>query len=229
MKFETLLFARRGVHNNIDIPENSIKAFKQALKNNLNIELDIQLTKDNVLVVFHDSNLKRMTNIDKNLNELTYSELKNLKLLNTNATIPTLKEVLNTVNGKVTLDIEIKDNNKINLTCKKLVEELEIYHHPFIIKSFNPKIVRWFKKYKPKYIRGLLIKDNLYNKFLGKIIIKFCKPDFLAISKKYITKHGIKSYLKKYPILIWTILKKDEIDKYNHISTNYICNNMPFK
>jgi len=58
MKLDNLLFAHRGVHNNVDIPENSIKAFKYAIENNLNIELDVQLTKDNTLVVFHDENLK---------------------------------------------------------------------------------------------------------------------------------------------------------------------------
>ena len=78
MNFDNLIFAHRGVHNNIDIPENSIKAFKEALKNNLNIELDIQLTKDNKLVVFHDENLKRMSNVNKTLNELTYFEIKKL-------------------------------------------------------------------------------------------------------------------------------------------------------
>ena len=229
MKFDNLLFAHRGVHNNIDIPENSIKAFKQALKNNLNIELDIQLTKDNILVVFHDFNLKRMADIDKNLNELTYSEIKKIRLLKTNETIPTLKEVLNIVNGKVILDIEIKDTKKIDIVCKKLVDELTSYKGIFIIKSFNPKIVNWFKKHKSEYIRGLLIKDSLYNKLIGKIIIKYCKPNFLAISKKIINKYGIKGYLKEYPILIWTILKKEEINKYINITNNYICNIIPFK
>ena len=229
MKFDNLLFAHRGVHNNINIPENSIKSFKQAIKNNLNIELDIQLTKDNVLVVFHDNNLKRMTDIDKNLNELTYSKIKNIKLLNTNETIPTLKEVLNIINSKVILDIEIKDTKKVDIVCKKLVEELNNYKGVFIVKSFNPKIVNWFKKYKPEYIRGLLIKDNLYNKFIGKLIIRYCNPNFLAISKRFIDKYDIKSYLKEYPILIWTILDKKEINKYINVTNNYICNNIPFK
>lgn len=229
MKFNNLLFAHRGVHNNLDVPENSIKAFKLALKNNLNIELDIQLSKDNILVVFHDENLKRMTNVDKKLNELTYSEIKKLRLLETNQTIPTLKEVLNIINGKVILDIEIKNTNKIDLLCKKLVTELENYNHTFFIKSFNPKIVRWFRKNKPDYIRGLLIKDNLYNKFIGKVIIKYCKPNFLAVSKKFINNNGIKSNWKKYNILIWTISNKKEITKYTNITSNYICNNIPFK
>ena len=55
------IIAHRGVFNNIDIPENSMKAFKKALKLNYPIELDIQLTKDNILVVLHDHTLQRMT------------------------------------------------------------------------------------------------------------------------------------------------------------------------
>lgn len=229
MEFNNLIFAHRGVHNNINIPENSIKAFKLAIKNNLNIELDLQLTKDNTLVVFHDPNLKRMTNINKNLNDLNYEEIKNLKLLSTNETIPTFKEVLNIINDKVILDIEIKDTKKINLTCKKIVEELDNYNYTFIIKSFNPKIVKWFKKNKPEYTRGLLINNNKYNKLIGNFILKYCKPNFLALSKKYIDKNGINKHLKEYPILIWTILDKTEILKYKNISNNYICNNLPFK
>ena len=79
MKFDNVIIAHRGVHNNIDIPENSLLAFKEAIKNNLAIELDVQLTKDNVLVVFHDNNLERMTKVNKNICNLTYNELKNIK------------------------------------------------------------------------------------------------------------------------------------------------------
>lgn len=229
MKLNNLIFAHRGVHNNIDIPENSIKAFKKALDNNFNIELDVQLTKDNVLVVFHDENLKRMTGIDKNIKDLNYQDIKNIKLLNTKETIPTFKEVLNVIDGKVLLDIEIKPYNETNVICKRLVKELNNYNSPFLVKSFSPSVVRWFKINKSEYIRGLLIKDDFYNSLKGKLIIKWCKPNFLAISKKYINKFGIKKYLKEYSILIWTITNKEEITKYKGIANNYICNNIPFK
>lgn len=228
MNFDNLIFAHRGVHDNIKIPENSILSFKKAIKYKFNIELDIQLTKDNVLVVFHDDNLKRLTGINNSISNLTYNKLNDLRLLNTDQKIPRLKDILNIVNGKVILDIEIKNTKKIKKLCTELIKELDNYKYPFIIKSFNPKIIRWLKKHKPEYIRGLLIKDNYYNKFLGRIIIKYCKPNFLALSKKFINNNGINKYLKKYPILIWTIINKDELKKYNHITKNYICNNIPF-
>ena len=93
MKSNRNIVAHRGIHNNKEIPENSLAAFKQALKLNYPIELDVQLTKDNTLVVFHDYNLKRLTNKDLILQQATYDDLKKLSLLNTTEKIPNLKEV----------------------------------------------------------------------------------------------------------------------------------------
>lgn len=228
MKLNNLLIAHRGIYNNKNIPENSILAFKEAIKNDYPIELDVQLTKDDILVVFHDKNLKRMTNCSKNVNEVTYSELKKLKLLNTNQKIPTLTDVLKIINGKVLLDIEIKKTKKVNKICTILTNELKSYNYPFIIKSFSPKIVRWFYKHNQNIIRGLLINKNYYNGILGKIILIYCKPNFLAFSKKYIDKYKLKSFYKKYPIIIWTIKNIEELNKYKNISNNYVCNNLPF-
>ena len=67
-----MLIAHRGIHNNIDIPENSLLAFKKALENNLSIELDIHITKDLKLVVFHDDNLNRMVGKNIFIENLTY-------------------------------------------------------------------------------------------------------------------------------------------------------------
>ena len=96
------LIAHRGAHNiNKGIPENSINAFKEAIKNNYIIELDIHLLKDNNIVVFHDDDLKRMTGVDKKLKDTTYEEIKDLKLQNTDNYIPLFKDVLDLINGKI--------------------------------------------------------------------------------------------------------------------------------
>ena len=75
-------YAHRGLHGN-EIPENSLKAFKAAKDNNYGMELDVQLSKDGKVMVFHDSNLLRMTGFDSKLNQLTLEELKRLTLNNT--------------------------------------------------------------------------------------------------------------------------------------------------
>ena len=228
MKLNNLTIAHRGMFNNKDIPENSMLAFRKALKYNYSIELDIRLTKDNVLIVFHDDSLKRMTGFDKCVSEITYNEIKKLKLLNTNQTIPTLKDVLKLVNNKVLLDIEIKDTKKINAICKITLDELKNYSN-YTMKSFNPKIVHHLYKRNQTITRGLLINKKYYNTIMGKIIIIYCKPNFLSLSKEYIDKYKLKKRYKKYPLTIWTIKSKNQINKYKNITNNYICNNLPYQ
>ena len=75
---KNLIIAHRGLFNNKDIPENSLSSFKKALDKNIPIELDVRLTKDNVLVVFHDTNLKRLTGLDKKVKDVSYSVIRKL-------------------------------------------------------------------------------------------------------------------------------------------------------
>lgn len=75
------LIAHRGLHDK-DTPENSMGALKKALEKDIAVEFDVHLLKDNKIIVFHDNNLKRMTGIDKKINELSYDEIKDIKLAN---------------------------------------------------------------------------------------------------------------------------------------------------
>lgn len=232
-EYKNKIIAHRGIFDNKTIPENSIKAFKLALNKNLTIELDVHLTKDNELVVFHDDNLKRMTSVDSIIEKFTLKEIKKLKLLDTDETIPTLDEVLKLIDGKILLDIEIKVNKSVKKIVKKLLETLDTYNGKVIIKSFNPFAVKEVKKNTDKYLVGLLIdyysKNKIFNFFTKtNIIIPFCKPDFLGINKKMLKTKNIKKYLNKLPIMIWTIKKEDEITKINNENFIYICNNLPY-
>ena len=103
------LFAHRGLFaKDQSIPENSMAAFSNAVAHGYGIELDIQLTKDKQLVVFHDHTLTRMCGIDLPVCEMTYEELRKYTLLDTDERIPLFKDVLDLVNGKVPLLVEIK-------------------------------------------------------------------------------------------------------------------------
>lgn len=229
-----MLIAHRGIHNNLDIPENSIKAFNKAINENIAIELDIQLTKDNELIVFHDHNLKRMTNNNSLVEDLNLKEIKQLKLLDTNEHIPTLEEVLNLINGKVLIDIEIKNTKRINNIVNILINNLNSYKGEIIIKSFNPKIIKKLKKITYNYKYGLLIKEK-YPKKLQTLIMKsnlillYCRPNFLAISKNLSKTKRFKKLKNKYQIYIWTIKNTNEIDIYKDYGEHYICNNLPYK
>ena len=222
MKIPNNKIAHRGMFDNIKIPENSIASFKKALKYNYSIELDVQLTKDNVLVVFHDNNLKRMTGLDKLITDTNYEELKKLKLLNTKESIPTLDEVLNLINNKVLLDIEVKDTKKIKEITNILKDKLKNYNN-YVLKSFNPRIVRNLKKNINTEV-GYLI-DSKHKFLYSNLIIKYSKADFLSISKKLLKSKKFQKLKNKYQLLIWTIKDKDEIKDENII---YICNSLPY-
>lgn len=222
MKIPNNKIAHRGMFDNIKIPENSIASFKKALKYNYSIELDVQLTKDNILVVFHDNNLKRMTGLDKLITDTNYEELKKLKLLNTKESIPTLDEVLNLINNKVLLDIEVKDTKKIKEITNILKDKLKNYNN-YVLKSFNPRIVRNLKKNINTEV-GYLI-DSKHKFLYSNLIIKYSKADFLSISKKLLKTKRFQKLKNKYQLLIWTIKDKDEIKDENII---YICNSLPY-
>ena len=221
------IIAHRGVFNNKEVPENSVKAFSKAVNLNIDVEFDVQITKDNILVVFHDDNLKRMTGVNKKLEDCTYDEIKNLKLLDTEEVIPTVDEVFKTINNKVFMDIEIKNNKRYKVLCDLLVEKLKVYNN-YSLKSFNPMIVRYINKKYPDINIGYLIGDKYDFKILkyilpSRFIIKYSKCDFISISKKLLNKKKFKELSKVYPTQIWTIKDMQEItdDKYT-----YICNNI---
>jgi len=214
--------AHRGIHNNKTI-ENTKEAFDLAIKMNYPIELDVHLLKDKEIVVFHDDNLKRLVNINKRLKDYSYKELlEDNKLF----VIPTLKEVLDQVQGKVPIIIELKYDNKVGLLEQEVVKLLDNYQGKFAIQSFNPFIVNWFKKNRKDYIRGLLIsnKKNLKARIArSRLAILISKPDFLSISTKY-NINKINKLSKKHKILIWTVDNKEKYlkykDKYNLIVEN---------
>ena len=131
------IIAHRGVNDNDKVVENTLESFSNAVKLGYAIEFDIHLLKDNEIVVYHDDNLKRLTGINKDLKDLTYDDIKDIKLLNTNQTIPKLSEVLKLINGKVPIIIELKYDRKVGLLEKELVKYLDNYKGKFAVKSFN--------------------------------------------------------------------------------------------
>lgn len=217
------LIAHRGIHNEA-IPENSMKAFSLALKKNIPIEFDVHILKDKNIVVFHDDNLKRMTNKDKFIKECTYEEIKDLKLKNTDEKIPLLKDVLKLVGGKVLLDIELKMDVTDHSLEDGLIEILKDYNGEVILKSFDYRKVKYLKKH-TNYKIGLLIKrmsgfkDFIIRNINFNILIK---PDFLACNKNMLDCKSVKTFKKD--IYIWTIKNKDELKIYK--SDYYISENI---
>ena len=220
--FKNRFIAHRGLHKNKMIPENSMLAFKAAIEKNYAIEFDINITKDNQIVVFHDDDLNRLCNKKENIEDVSYDFLKDLNLYESNEKIPLLKELLNEVAGKILLIIEIKKHKNIGLLENILIEMLKEYKGEYFICSFEKDILLWLEKNKPKEIRGLIfeslpIKFKKYEKiaFLYKYFKS--KADFISLEDKLIDS-SIYDFCKKkkLDILVWTIKDKksfQNIDK----------------
>ena len=222
------IYAHRGLFDNKRIVENTINAFKKALIENLNIELDIRTTKDNKIIVFHDSNIERLTGINRLVKDMTYDELSKVNLLNTTDKIPLLEDVLKLVNNRVTLLIELKENFNSNI-LKEFNKLLLDYNGKVLLQSFNALILKKMALTSLKrYKMGILLtndyngfKRSLYNVFTYKYLIKQKYISFISSPKELVLK--VKNISNK-ELYIWTIKTKEEFIEYKKYSNNLICN-----
>ena len=219
------LIAHRGLHNDV-IKENSKLAIIKAMNKKIPVEFDISLTKDNVVILCHNSYIK--------YNNKKYI-IKNYDykfLLNICQELVTLEEILKIVSGKIPLLIELKPYNNGNKLEKQVVKLLDNYNGYFAIQSFSPLIVYWFKNNRPNYIRGQLLTNYKKYSFIKKVIYKhmifnkFTNPDFICYNIKGLPNKQIEKSRLKKPIIGWTIKNEEEIAKYSKYCDNFICDNL---
>ncbi len=216
-KIEGKYIAHRGLHDE-SIPENSLAAFRAAVNQDLPIEIDIHLTADGNVVVFHDGTLKRMCGVEKCITELTLDELKSYRLKDTEETVPTLQECLDTVNGRVPLLIEFKmENGNTKALCKAADQILSDYSGPYLIQSFYPQVVAWYKKHKKSACRGQLAcrfrKKGLAKWLSSNLLLNFMgRPDFISYKHSDHTSFMLKFvvWLGAFPVG-WTFKTSKEL------------------
>ncbi len=212
-------YAHRGLHGG-GVPENSLAAFERAACAGYGIELDIQLTKDKRVVVFHDYTLERMCGVKAKVSELTLAELRRCRLGGTEQHIPTLVEALRLIDGRVPVLVELKGESRDMTLCGYAARILDNYRGIFCIESFNPALLAWFKSYRPRYARGQLVTDlrkregnKLLNFALSGMLLNFLsRPDFIAIDKKCQKKLSFKICvgLFKASAFVWTVNEPNE-------------------
>jgi glycerophosphoryl diester phosphodiesterase len=139
-----------------------MSAFRAALESGYGVELDVHLLKDGNLAVIHDASLKRTTGADGKIEDLTTEQLSQYHLEGTSETIPTLRQVLELVDGKIPLIIELKAvGNNYGTLCRTVCEALAEYAGPYCMESFDPRCVYWLKRHAPQIIRGQLAENFL--------------------------------------------------------------------
>ncbi len=229
-----ILYAHRGLHDNrTDAPENSMAAFKKAVDAGYGIELDVQLTKDSVPVVFHDFTLERVARYEEEnksvsgkVIDYTFDELSKFHLLASDEKIPKFEDFLKLVDGKVPLIIELKIEGFDTSVCEIVDKLLSEYKGAYCIESFNPLGLIWYKKNRKDVFRGQLSQEffrvpekHLHTPLhfmLSFLNFNFLtRPDFIAYNhahSKNLSRmlcHG----LFKKTAAAWTIRSQEELNR----------------
>ncbi len=158
-------FAHRGLYDNAgDAPENSLKAFQKAVDHGYGMEMDVQLSKDGIPVVFHDFVLSRVArNADNEpvpgkVCDYTLAQLQSFHLMDSTEKIPTFAQFLELLHGQqpVIVELKIENSDKQLAVCPKADDLLSRYQGLYCIESFNPRGVKWYKEHRPEVMRGQL-------------------------------------------------------------------------
>ena len=155
-------YAHRGYHDgNVSVPENSLSSFVAAIDAGYGIELDVQLSSDKVPMVFHDADLARICGVEGKIWEYTCAELQQMKLFDTDETIPTLQEALELIDGQVPILVEYKMDKVDTDVCAYSHELLKNYDGPYAVQSFHPFALFWYRPNAKDIPRGILAKNFL--------------------------------------------------------------------
>ena len=223
----TKVIAHRGASYLAGI-DNTIESFQLAIDIGADmVEFDVRSTKDNVLVVIHDS-----TFADTPISWQTYETLEK-EAAERGFHIPTMKEVILLCHeNKIRMDIEIKEGgfeSKVVKMCTKYLDYSE-----YTIKSFKEKVVYRIKKLDSNIKTGLLLgsrKIKLWQRLeesfpLGKIIR--CKCDFVSPNEWLATRGFIfRMKMIKMPVYVWTVNKSSRMKKFLRLGVDGIITDKP--
>ena len=184
-------FAHRGLYRkDQSIPENSLPAFQRAVEAGYGIELDVQLSRDGQVVVYHDDTLNRVSGVDARVDAYSYAELREMPLFASKERMPLFTEVLDTVDGKAPLIVELKYGPDWEALCARTLKLLRAYRGAYCVESFHPRIVRWFWKNAPDVLRGQLAEAYKYARvfqpwynalMMSRLLTNFLtRPQFIA-------------------------------------------------
>ena len=216
-------YAHRGLHGN-GAPENSIAAFRRAVEGGYGMELDIHLLKDGSLAVLHDHSLQRTAGADALIEDLTAEDLKNYRLEGTEETVPLFSQVLDLVDGRTPLIVELKSTTgNYAALCEAATKLLDGYEGVYCIESFDPRCIGWLKKHRRSLIRGQLAENFFRTKGGIQPILKLLMswqlthfltlPDFVAF--KYRDRKNLGTFLSRKlwgaQGVSWTLKTQEEL------------------
>ena len=204
-------------------PENTLISFEKAIEMGADgIELDVHLSLDGHLIVIHDETIDRTTNGKGAVNQLSLQELKAFRI-NETLEIPTLQEVLDLVNKRCFVNIELKNQD----TAEKVVELIAYYiiekkwsYDGFLVSSFDWHALQQVRFLDSKIPIGVLTETdlNLAISFARFMEAEALHPDFQLLTPEHISKIQEKD-IKIYP---WTVNNLEDIQKIKSLRVDGI-------
>ncbi len=208
--------AHRGLHSlGSAQEENTLSAVQSAVEAGYAVEVDVRATADGIIIVFHDETLDRMTNGSGPVRKLGFAQMQKYLVGNSGAPAPSLPDILEAVDERRPVFVEIKSSKDtdIQMVCAGVRHCFEGYGGPVAVMSFDPRIVTWFKRYMPKYARGLVIGREFLLSWRNRTALSFwlkrTKPDFVACDINLMPNAFCSRWRKsKKPLLTWTVKDK---------------------
>ncbi len=218
-KYKSVKFAHRGLHGE-GVAENSMSAFRAAVEAGYGIELDVRLSSDGKLVVFHDDTLDRVVGKEGRVDTFTSAELAEMKLLGTEDGVPLFSDVLEMVDGRVPLLVEIKEDAGNYAVSSATAEMLRSYNGLYIVESFNPLSLSNIAKKLPEATRGILshryyayekYRKPLYFLLQCLLLNRVCRPAFIAYDHAHASAFSLKAArLLGAVTFAWTVRSAEE-------------------
>lgn len=164
-------FAHRGLHRPGDptdagasdgrgqsgAAENSLDAVEAAVRRGLGVEIDVQLSRDGVTMLHHDSTLLRVCGDSRPVRSVTAKDLTRLRLGNTDATVPTAAQALEVIAGRVPLLLDLKCAPRRS-ERRQLAEQIAMltagYDGPVAVVGFDPFALAAVATAAPWVLRG---------------------------------------------------------------------------
>lgn len=204
-------YAHRGLHGD-GVPENSLEGARLAIDAGMGVECDIQRSRDDHPMVFHDWDVDRLTGQSGETGSFTADELGRMKLQGTEQVPVRLGRLLDLVDGRVPVLIEIKSRRGYNVerTNHHVCNSLQAYSGPHAVMSFDPRVARWFRHNSPETPCGLVMREDEHGytqkAWQRRLAYWIAKPDFLAYHIAALPNPWVSRLRAKgLPILTWTV------------------------
>ena len=227
--------AHRGLWSPKGAPENSLAAFEAAVDAGYGIELDVRLSADGEVMVFHDDGLERMVGRLGKLAQHTAAELGAMRLKDTREPVPTLRQVLDRIDGRVLILVEIKSApGQEGPLDQKVAETIKDYAGPLAVIGFNPFSHAWWAERHPDVLRGLnshAYQGDAAAPFSAAQLKSLRNLEHVAIARPHFLGLGVDMLPSAaaarlrgqgYPIVAWTVRSADQWSAIEADSDNLI-------